>query len=260
LYLPKSEWLKEAQTLAIGMTKRFYHGAEGRPNMVVRNMPDRYTAYCHSCHEGAVHFKEQVKHSTTVTMDDKAAYYVYTPMTEADWKRAIILLQDKGMCFDYIKQFQLSIHDDKRLMFHTPDQVIGRDITGHSKAKWLTYSSTAPYIRCRDVSINQMKYVVLCEDLFSAAKWDYFTPDNVLGISLCGTELGTLSATLLQNIHTVVILSLDGDDAGDTGTVKIRRTLDMLGIPHINNQPPRNHDPKDMPEAWFKEQLLWKRS
>jgi hypothetical protein len=254
--LPKSEWLKEAQTLAIGMTQRFYHGAEGRPNMVVRNMPDRYTAYCHSCHEGAVFFKEQVKHSATVTVEDKESYYIYTPMTVADRRRVTILLQEKGMCSDYLRQFKLSIHDGKRLMFHTPDQVIGRDLTGHSKAKWLTYSGTRAYIRCREWSIDDALYVILTEDLFSAAKWDYFTPDNYLGISLCGTELGTLLSALLNNTHVIVILSLDGDAAGDAGTAKIKRTLDILGIRNLTRQPPRNHDPKDMPEAWFKEQLL----
>ena len=59
--LHPDEWLREAKRLPIGRAARVYHGAEHRPNLVVKNLPDRYTCYCHRCHEGGVVLKEFVK-------------------------------------------------------------------------------------------------------------------------------------------------------------------------------------------------------
>ena len=59
--LHKEEWLKDAQALPIGRCNRIYHGAEHRPNLVVWNLEDRWSAYCHACKEGAVVKKDFVK-------------------------------------------------------------------------------------------------------------------------------------------------------------------------------------------------------
>ena len=47
--LDRSEWLAEAQSLMVGASKRVYHGAETRPNLVLRNEPEGWSAYCFSC-------------------------------------------------------------------------------------------------------------------------------------------------------------------------------------------------------------------
>lgn len=253
--IPYSEWLDEAKRLPVGQTRRIYHGAERRPNLVIRNMDDRYTAYCHSCHEGSVHMKAMVKHQHRVVAEDFQDFYVWNPPNEADYKRAAIFLASKDMAMLYLERLVWSVFND-RLVFHTPQMVLGRDMSGHSKAKWLVYSYTKSFNTLRPVPSFgfDQQTVILCEDLFSAAKWDYFTPANTWGVHLNGTDIQSdLTSLLLTARH--VVLALDGDSAGREGEARITRALQLVGIVPTIVRVPEGKDPKNMDKGYF--QSTW---
>ncbi len=42
----RSEWLDQCKRVPVGQTRRVVHGAEGRPNLVLYNNPDSWSAYC----------------------------------------------------------------------------------------------------------------------------------------------------------------------------------------------------------------------
>lgn len=256
--IPESEWLKEAKRLHVGEAQRIYHGAEKRPNLVIQNKPDRWIAYCHRCHEGAVVMKELVKIGITppakkernahspgqlwpVTLDAPA---LNVPIAEI-----VNFLHTKDMSLMLIKDANpMYSPSDQRLVFSTPDATIGRDLTGTSKSKWYSYQ-VSEFCRAsyKPFSGNT---IVLTEDYFSALKAQYYAPQNGLAVAMLGTELRAgLTVELCKAAEVVV--ATDADQAGDTAAVQIKRTLDLLGIKNRRVRPTDGLDPKNMQEEYF---------
>ena len=141
----KSEWLDLCKRVPVGQTRRTRHGAEGRPNLVLYNNPDSWSAYCHSCKTSGFVRKEYLEPvDTSVPVYKK---YLDTrdlvsleAMSDADFKRLVLLLHDKCMSLPVMSKFNpLYNKGDERLVFRFDGVDIGRDCTGRSPAKWLKY-------------------------------------------------------------------------------------------------------------------------
>ena len=258
--LPPNEWLADAKRLAINGIARVYHGAERRPNMVVRNLPDKYTVYCHHCHEGGVVKKEMVKLSAP-TPDVKRnsrdpglllPINLDVPVPNVPYKDIIKFLHEKHMSLDIITPLDpYWSNQDQRIVFRTPDQTIGRDLWGKSKAKWYSYTRQALYCRASPSELTD-KVVVLTEDFFSAIKGQHYAPDHVVCVAMLGTTLHNDLAVALTTSKSVIV-SLDNDAAGIKGAAEVRQKLELLGVPNQVYLPHElGLDPKDEDELWWK--------
>lgn len=254
--LHPDEWLKQAKSLPIGRSKRTYHGAEKRPNLVVHNHEDRWSCYCHRCHEGGVVMKEFVKVGTVSTKlvaespnlipDDARAI---ASVSHTDLSKIVCFLHDKHMHLDMLQAYKLHYSKVRdRLLFYCPDQVVGRYLGSHSTAKWMTYNSTRSYVRTSTVPIEG-NVVVLCEDVLSAIKAARYLPTCCV-VALMGT---TIQNDLLKDLLSAeqVLLLLDNDKAGRDGSVLAIRAFRLLNILYSVMWCTEECDPKDMPSDWF---------
>ena len=256
--LCSSEWLSQAKKLPIGQTTRVFHGAERRPNLVVRNTETSWSAYCHSCHDGGTVRKEHVKVLPKATpIKRKAGDPGFLRSINLDvsdpnipFSDIIMFLHSKNMTLQYIQHLNPRWSaQDKRIVLETKEQMLGRDITNLSHSKWYKYSGVVPYVKAKDIP-TEGKTVVLTEDLFSACKGQYYTSDNVVFIALVGTRISDSLLVELTKVKRVVML-LDGDDAGDEGSQVITRTLRLIGVPYEVVRVPQDLDPKDMLPQWW---------
>ena len=248
--LPYSEWLADAQSLPVNRSKRVYHGAERRPNLVVQNLPDRWIAYCHHCHEGAVKMKEyatvQVEEPTLVPNLDTSTL---VPIESVLDKKLAMFLHTKGVSAWLLGKYGFMYNTaDKRLVYKSKQGAIGRDTTGTSPSKWYVYRNPpfSGWLYLQPENAYDTR-VLLTEDLFSAIKLHH-----VLGvgcIALCGTVLKpqTLAFILYNNLKP--ILWLDGDYAGATGAAAAQRELNALGVQAVAvHDRYQGKDPKDLTE------------
>jgi hypothetical protein len=256
--LHPSEWLHLAKKLPVGRTQRVYHGAEKRPNLVVKNLTDKYTAWCHACHKGGVYQKEFVKVLDDVRPTNRKAgdpgflrsINLALPDLNIPYSDIVMFLHSKHMTLDYIQHLnpQWSAQD-KRIVLTTEDQCVGRDTTGHSPSKWYKYYGDCSYVRAKPSALAG-KTVVLTEDLFSACKGQFFYQD-VLFISVMGTVVYDDLLHLLLKAKQVLVM-FDGDSAGTLGTQNTLQKLRLVGIPCYNVSVPLNCDPKDQPPEWWR--------
>jgi hypothetical protein len=246
--LHESEWLDQAKRLHVGESLRVYHGAERRPNMVVSNKQDKYTAWCFSCNKGGVKQKEMVRFVQPAQIKERPALSADPGLcwpvgaTDERIQREVIKhLQSKQMSLPYLQQFdpQYSFKD-QRLVLRTPECLIGRDLTGQSKAKWHTYTEDVQYARARFADFKGAT-VVLTEDLYSAAKIAWYCP-TTLPVACLGTRISAALMTKLLQAAAVVTW-FDGDEAGDTARLNAGKALSLMDIPYRQVQ--RAGDPKD---------------
>lgn len=250
--LPKEEWLKLAKAVPIGGTRRTYHGAERRPNLVVRNLEDRYTAYCHSCKEGGVVEKELVRLSTVAPPSKPVPKFEFVPLNPLKHEAAIKFLHSKHMTYNMLIPFKpLWCEYDQRIVIDNKDQLIGRDITDTHPSKWYVYKRNRSYVRVDTSKFFDQQVVVLTEDYFSAHKGRYYRPMYHF-VALTGTVMyDDLAVELMKAKH--VITALDNDHAGTTGADAIHRKLELLNVPFSDIKPDVGKDPKDMNHIWWED-------
>lgn len=256
-------WLAEAKRLPVGRWARIYHGAERRPNLVIRNKADGYYAYCHSCHEGSVIKKEFVQEAVVVQQAPKSRDPgPLVDITTMDTSvsgigyRIAQFLSLKGV----YEMWPTSVkpmwsEQDQRIVFQTPELLIGRDISGRSKAKWYRYNGTANY-----ASVNGIKAgntILLTEDYFSAMKGQFYADAagiHTRCVSMQGTVIHPDLVVQLMDAP-LVILAFDHDSAGIAGYQKAFQQLDLLGIPNKIVWCDWLKDPKDMWSDWWLKNL-----
>lgn len=260
--LHPDEWLKEAKKLPIGRTARVYHGAEHRPNLKVSNLFDRYTCYCHRCHEGGVVMKEfvrvqgpvvKVQESTFNAPEDAVPLYTNgQPSSGIPWARLVAFLHNKAMSVEYLKGYNPKYSaSTERLILDMPDQTIGRTLRPVSTAKWLTYKSHLSYVRASAPAVEG-HWLFLTEDCFSAIKAAHSLSDKFIPVALCGT-VAKNDVLRLAMQSAGVVLCLDNDEAGRNAAPAITRALRLLDIPVKQVFPSAECDPKDMSLQWFKD-------
>lgn len=266
----ESEWLSEAQSLPVGRSKRIYHGAEHRPNLVVSNKEDRWTAYCFACKEYAEKRKdfvrileEQATAPTQIIGDTDVFMNLLEP--SAKWLTPLsdvaYFLHTKHMALEWLRPYNPRWDPKrKRLVIDFQGKTIGRDIYGISRCKWYDYRIAK---RHQDVHLHSVLHatatssettVVITEDAFSAIKGQAALP-HVRFIALMGTTLPThIERELLHLQPKMVYTMLDGDEAGRKAVGPILRHLRLFGIP-CKDISPEQGDPKDHPKEWYIERL-----
>lgn len=257
--LDKDQWLKDAKKIPIGSSRRIWHGAEKRPNLVIWNNEDSWSAYCHSCHDGGKVMKEYVKPVQKVIQhvgkDDPGKCY---PLLEGfmspdvPLKDIIGFVQSKGLHLQMLKDFNPRWStNDLRIVVETAEGLIGRTMNPKVLQKWYSYKSEGGYFSAS--TDYDAPFVVLTEDFFSAAKAQWYAPRNVQVIALLGTSLHKALLTKLMNRS--IIICTDNDTAGRDAAFKLKRRFDLLGLPNETRLPENGLDPKDMNALWFRDNL-----
>lgn len=252
--LPNDEWLHLAKGTAVGTQRRARHRQEGRENMVVGNTPDRWWAYCQSCRRGGVESKTHVmvggaapKESTSLSRPADARLLADLHQYERD--ALTLMLAKKSMDWMYFGNAPIEWSASRqRLLIKTADGIMGRDTSGNSQQKWLTYDRQH-YLKALTPSRN----VLLVEDTYSMYKAQF-------AINRAGID-AAVACTLGTSIHDSLFYSLlqyaarvwsfyDGDTAGWRGALTNAKRLRAAGIAGggdvLDACAPHGLDPKDM--------------
>lgn len=252
-HIHPDEWLQDAKSCHVGGSKRVYHGRESNPNMVVWNNEDSWSCWCHKCHKGGKVRKElvQIRHkqpeklpSRGVPRDLLPISYVTTNKIVTEWMpRMIRHWQEKGVSFQVLERYNPMFSvADQRIVFHTEQGVIGRDLSGQSKAKWYNYTDGMRFAVAHKGEYSGM---VLTEDFYSAAKISFYTP--YMGIACLGTRVAPALTVLLLDAGVPIGYMLDGDKAGHDGEHYYGRMFGVLGLDARKITTPEGLDPKDLP-------------
>lgn len=265
----RSEWLDQCKHVPVGQSRRVYHGAEGRPNLVLYNNPDSWSAYCHSCKEGGKVMKtmmEPVDTSAPVFHKYLSTKDLVTlkGMEPRAYKDLVNLLHDKGMSTALFKGLNVFYNTaDQRLVFRFKGVDIGRDCTGRSPAKWLHYHNDNPaeYVYLQGKTVREYEPVIMTEDLFSAIKINYYTGYSAmccLGTRITDEIVKSFSglsgdakerSTNILRKERVAVFAFDGDGAGDRARRDASNRFGLRSIPFVSVSIPRGLDPKDLSAA-----------
>lgn len=254
--LHEDEWLHLAKQCPIGQARRVYHGAETRPNLVVYNKIDAWSAFCHRCNRSGYKPKELVRYvqpqqtkqerlgtspGTLVSISDALARGAFL---DPHLIRAVLVhWQEKGVGLPELEWAQPHwSQQDRRIVYLLPNGIIGRDLSGAHPAKWYSYQPDQRY------GLGALKHmkgqkVALTEDWYSAAKISHYT--DWLGVACLGCRIAP--ELTLELVHAnEVALCFDGDSAGDDAVLHAQRLLGLLNLRYKIAQPPRGLDPKDL--------------
>lgn len=254
--LPKDEWLEAAKRVPKGQQRRVQHKHERGQDLVVGNANDRWWSYCQRCKQGGVEMKT---HVLTVQKELPASRELSLPgdmkllaACAPEVQTAIVkFLVAKGVDVYMFPRDSLFYSESRgRLFVHNPMGFMGRDLTGKSVQKWLTYNRQH-YLTGTD-PIGTV--AVLVEDPFSMYKVQHAIdtsslPRNVVDVFCClGTAAhDSLMVRLIQR-YTHIIPLMDGDSAGIRGAGTIQSSVRALGLigAKFKSTAPHGMDPKDM--------------
>lgn len=256
--MQRHEWLSLAQKVPVGQSRRFYHGAESRPNLKVWNKPDSWSCYCHACHEGATVYKEVLQRVTEtpvvlqkyLSSTDCCTLPELARLHPQRFKRLVVLLHKKRMSTALIAPWKpvYNLTDD-RLVFTFGGCSIGRDCTERSHAKWFHYYSQKPmdflYLQGENTHSTR-EPIVLTEDLFSAMKVQQYT--GLSALCCFGTLMQDSIIAFLVDPSSAFypVLAFDGDSAGRKATQDAKKRLGIRGVSYYVSTVPEGCDPKDL--------------
>lgn len=160
------------------------------------------------------------------------------------------LLAEKNVDALFLPQLWFS-EERKRLLMDTGQGWLGRDTTGRSDQKWLTYNGTK-YLG--DGSPDTVAVVV--EDPFSyyKVKWALREQGGYSVYCALGTVARPVLALKLA-LHQLCIFFLDGDAPGYRGADAGVKRLRGLGTKALARCAPAGLDPKDMAAQVIREHL-----
>lgn len=253
--LSNADWLHLAKRLPVGASKRVHHLHELRPNLVIQNHGDRWSCYCHRCHEGGVVRKEHavpkpiVQPRITAQPSDVELFSELSADTQG---RILRFLTSKGI------DYQTMIQDAKiplwfsalaqRILFITGRGVIGRTIV-NAEPKWCHYTNLTlnqyPTYAVHPYDVISSKPVVLTEDYLSALKLRWAIP-SITAVAVLGTKVSKeLLALLCANQPSHILGFFDGDKAGDAADISVGKRLRGLGLNYCSVSRSYGYDPKD---------------
>ena len=263
--IPETEWLAQAKRCAINQSRRVQHNQESGADMSVGNKGDRYWSYCHRCHEGGVSMKTHVvlsnrapPESTNLTIP---ADLVHVLTAEPHIQHGVgTFLASKNMDLEYLPNETYFSESRKRLMIDVRGQWMGRDTTGKSAQKWLTYNRQS-FVAAPSGLHSHNKRAILTEDLFSMYKVYHALRDdpehrNTAVFCTLGTRINPPLFLRLIQEFTSVASFYDGDAAGWHGCASNSTRLHALGIgvhhPVVTQCAPKGMDPKDVALNWLR--------
>lgn len=250
-------WLLQAKQLPVGATIRVAHRGDrtARPNLVIGHDAGKYWCFCQSCQRGAVHEKSHVmvtgSRAPALSCDltlptDMVSIHDTDPYTRDVLAQ---LLAAKHVDALFLPPLFFS-EGRKRLLLDTGMGWLGRDTTGHSPQKWLTYNRSA-YLGEREGVEGAYQAggkAVVVEDPFSYYKvvWALRGPDQPQVYCLLGTSARPALALHLAETASEVCAFLDGDKAGWAGAERLRTQMRPFGVRVLPCCAPDGLDPKDM--------------
>lgn len=248
--LLEHEWLSHAKALPQGQTRRILHLRERRPNLIVGHEADRWWAYCQACKQGGVVQKTHVR-LTGVQAPRRSS--------DLDWPRDATLLTrcdavTQLRIFEFLLQRGIDPNmlpalaeyseERKRLLLKIDGAWLGRDLTGNSPQKWVTYNS-AVHVLPEPTHAT----LVLTEDTFSMIKVRWALRSQRLELD-AGCTLGTRvhDKTMLPILgkYSRVLFFYDGDGPGETGAMHEAQRIRAFGLYSQVIPTPRGYDPKDL--------------
>lgn len=250
--LENEEWLDAAKRTPVGHTRRVVHGAEDRPNMVVRNEMGYWSAYCHRCHCGARLDKEHVK----LVQPQKMAREkpgttpgLLRPISDLDIRTQSLILehwQEKGVSEPVVRPLSpMWSQQDQRIVYTSSDGQIGRTLDKHHPSKWHSYLHSQGFMRASVGLGFAGRRAVITEDFYSAAKIQAYAQGDVVAVAALGTRVNA-GLTVLLAQAAEVCLAFDDDDAGHEANAYVSRALALMGIKHSVFICGRGRDPKDL--------------
>lgn len=240
----------------MGRTGRHRHLRETRPNLVVGHEAGKWWAYCQSCKCGAVVEKSHVMVTGATApqgstrLDLPSDRVLLRSMDEYAAGAIAGLLAEKNVDALYLPQLWFS-EDRKRLLMDTGQGWLGRDTTGRSDQKWLTYDGTK-YLGAGSPD----SVAVVVEDPFSYYKVKWALREQRGYTVYCA--LGTVARPVLAlklALHQLCIFFLDGDAPGYRGADAGVKRMRGLGTKALARCAPVGMDPKDMAAQAIREHL-----
>lgn len=254
------EWLDEAKKLAVGQRTRIYHGAERRRNLVIRNEPTRYVAYCHACHAFA---QVQKEFAQPITYERPPRLYskgYNVPLSEAP-KEVVLFLHEKGVSASLLSKYNVQYNTkNRRIMFEFPTVVTGRFVGNHD-VKWYHYNDGkqhSPWLHLQPENVHDTRApILLFEDLLSCIKVHHYTGYHCIWCN--GTSVPTPALVkILDLAPDKVFCMFDGDAAGALGFRHVRASVCPYGVDVVDcTKKYIGKDPKDLTAKEIRELKEW---
>lgn len=251
-FLPRGDWLKEAQSIAVGRKKRVRHGFEASAAMDVYNNEDSWSAYCHRCHLSGRAMKEHQRVQRAVVEIDRISPVPATCIrlndaTPYEQKLVWDLLIRKG-CPPQVIPEEVLWYDRtvRRVLLRSGSLALGRAVDTNRTPKWLPYGEWHGLPMCW-ATRHGAGAMVLVEDALSSYKVakaiSTFAPESSLAVTATlGTSITDRFLPYCQG--RPIICMYDGDPAGLAGFEAMRKRLRVWGHPVIDRRPPKG-DPKN---------------
>lgn len=224
--LDRSEWLADAKRLMVGQSKRIYHGAETRPNLVIRNELDGWSAYCFHCKQHNFvpkGYTETVQYKPDLITKLKVAQDTAVPLRQLPEDLQIKILRfliKKGLWAALASPYIAGVvPKEQRILFNVGTAWLGRDYTETREPKWMTYQEGLAYLKGNPV-------LFLTEDVLSALKVHALTGCSALALQ--GTKLKQQHILCCLQAKAI-ILAFDADAAGKECTISTKQRLQNLG-------------------------------
>ena len=237
----------------MGGKSRIRHGFERTAAMDVFNSDDRWSCYCHRCHEGGVVFKEHQRVRRAVVEPDRvqpvpAGCFHITDASRFESQQIWDLLIQKGCPPGVIPEEELWYdRTSRRVLMYRETVALGRALDPNRLPKWLPYGawSGAPMVWTTRDGAGGM---VLVEDALSGYKVakaiELLAPRSSLAVvAILGTRIS--DRFLPYCMGRRIICMFDGDSAGARGYTAVRRRLGAWGN-EVHNCAPSKGDPKNM--------------
>lgn len=254
--IPTEDWIHIAKRLPVGRTTRITYKRDTRPNLVIGHDDGKFWCYCQKRKEGGVVEKSHVMVTGAAApqgstrLDLPSDRVLLRGMDEYAAGAIAGLLAAKNVDALFLPQLWFS-EDRKRLLMDTGQGWLGRDTTGRSDQKWLTYQGTK-YLGSGPAD----SVAVVVEDPFSYYKVKWALREQRGYTVYCA--LGTVARPVLAlklALHQLCIFFLDGDAPGYRGADAGVKRLRGLGTKALARCAPEGMDPKDMAAQAIREHL-----
>ena len=234
------QWLDAAKKLQVGQTQRVHCPACNKKDANIYNQGTKgYNIYCHRC--GPVGYSpagvltvqeiaalkeaqraaEQVRKSTTLVLPNDATYdLTQWSHTARCWlfKAGIHDVEAAQMAYSpKLQRVLLPVLDDNVLVYY---QLRGFNT---AYAKYVNPAIDASNIIYKRTHPTDKSVIVVCEDILSA----YRVGGVVSACSILGTKASTFQLQYLSTFDKVIVW-LDPDQAGITGTHKLTQALQLV--------------------------------
>ena len=164
---------------------------------------------------------------------------------------------DSGMADIFYGRIVFPIHD----MYSNPIAFTARDFEGKSDSKYINSSENIIYTKGKNLynfhrSKDQAKkngYVIVCEGVMDVIA--YYRAEKYNVVATLGTACTTNQIELLRKLSNTVVLSYDGDKAGQAANLKIGEILldNGFDVQVIDNQ--TELDPDEIIQKYGKNAL-----